>query len=168
MSPSRTLAASTSALLGAALLGAALLLPGCWGRGIEYEGGQPQDTNPPDTTECGEDWTGCDEWPHPGDCESADTGEPAEDSSEQTTTAGTRSGALRGLGVLLVGKVFGAALVRQEHRDIVGSEAHGLQLGDDALGVAMIIGDAEYGSRHGDSLVSGKRFGRRLKMISER
>ena len=55
MSPSRTLAASTSALLGAALLGAALLLPGCWGRGIEYEGGQPQDTNPPDTTECGED-----------------------------------------------------------------------------------------------------------------
>lgn len=33
----------------------ALLLGGCWGRGIGYEGGTPQDTNPPETSECGED-----------------------------------------------------------------------------------------------------------------
>lgn len=31
------------------------LLAACWGRGAEYEGGTPQDTSPPDTTECGED-----------------------------------------------------------------------------------------------------------------
>lgn len=33
----------------------ALLLAGCWGRGIGYEGGTPQDTSPPESSECGED-----------------------------------------------------------------------------------------------------------------
>jgi len=32
-----------------------LLLVGCWGRGIPYEGGTPQDTSAPDVTECGGD-----------------------------------------------------------------------------------------------------------------
>ncbi|NOY27974.1 MAG: hypothetical protein GXP62_19080 [Oligoflexia bacterium] len=39
----------------AALAASAMLLAGCWGRGIDYEGGQPQDTSPPETSTCGQD-----------------------------------------------------------------------------------------------------------------
>lgn len=62
MSPNRTAAAilrplapASPTLSAPSLFTLALLLPGCWGRGIEYEGGQPQDTSPPETSECGED-----------------------------------------------------------------------------------------------------------------
>lgn len=57
MSPNRTAAAMKrpSPLVAATALALPMALAGCWGRGIEYEGGQPQDTSPPDTSECGED-----------------------------------------------------------------------------------------------------------------
>lgn len=39
----------------AVLFGSTLLAAGCWGRGIDYEGGVAEDTSPVETSECGED-----------------------------------------------------------------------------------------------------------------
>jgi len=90
------------------------------------------------------DRTGGDKGSKPWNCQRSDTHHPAQRSAQDCTSAGASGGALRSLGVLLVGEILGASLVRKEHRDVVLGEANSFQIIGYRDGLSFTLCDTKY------------------------
>lgn len=78
-----------------------------------------------------------DQWTDAGDGESADTGKQSQGSSQDGSTGGSRRAAFRSLGVLLMGKLPGAFLIREKDGYVIEREAGLLQAVNDLVGLAF-------------------------------
>ncbi len=75
--------------------------------------------------------------------ESADSDQPTEVAAELAAGDAASGGAFRGLGVLFVGEVLGAGLVRKQHGNIVIGEVGVLELSGDGNGLGFCFGNAD-------------------------
>ena len=81
--------------------------------------------NRPRTRQHCDDWTRGDERPNARNCQRADAGQPANDAAHHCSRGNAGCSAFRRLGVLLMNKILGARIFRQQDGDIGVAEAGG-------------------------------------------
>src|SRR6266851_1722276 len=87
----------------------------------------------------GENRTSCDEWSNAGNREAARSDQPSECASQDTASDRTGRRAFGRLGVLLMRKVAGRALIGKQHRDVFVAESCGAKLAYDIDRLVMSL-----------------------------
>ena len=95
----------------------------------------------------GHDGTGRNEGAEPGNRQRPDAGQPAQGASQNGTGPGTRCGAFRSLGIVLVCKLLRPALVGHQDGNVVARKTSRLQIADDGVGLRCVR-SAKNGFRH--------------------